>query len=110
MEYVKIAQKQDITPGHDKMKIFHDGKAVLVVNAGGSYYAVDDTCPHKGGSLYDGKLKGDHVICPKHGTVFDVRTGEVTTKGGMLFVKIDVDNIKTYPVKVVGEDIMIGFD
>lgn len=38
-------------------------------------FAVDDTCPHAGGSLTEGLLDGDLVICPLHAWAFETATG-----------------------------------
>ena len=54
-----------------------DGREVAVFRCrSGEVHAIEATCPHRGGPLADG-LVGDHsVICPLHGFVFDLRTGE----------------------------------
>ena len=51
------------------------GKKIAVFNATGQYYAIDDTCPHRGASLSQGSLSGTSVHCPWHGAEVDVRTG-----------------------------------
>ena len=53
-----------------------EDRAVLLVNIQNKYYAIDNKCPHMGGSLYDGQLDGNNIVCPRHGSVFDVRTGK----------------------------------
>lgn len=40
------------------------------------YFAIDDLCPHAGGSLGEGMLDGECVVCPIHGYSYHVRTGE----------------------------------
>ena len=40
------------------------------------FFAVDDNCPHAAGSLGEGMLSGDCVICPIHGYAYHVRSGE----------------------------------
>jgi nitrite reductase/ring-hydroxylating ferredoxin subunit len=44
---------------------------------GGAIYALDDTCVHAGCSLSGGKLDGSSVICPCHGSQYDLQTGSV---------------------------------
>ncbi|MDW4498912.1 nitrite reductase small subunit NirD [Sulfitobacter sp. D35] len=39
-------------------------------------YAIDNTCPHRGGPLAEGIVHGHSVTCPLHNWVFDLRTGE----------------------------------
>src|SRR5437763_6932930 len=61
------------------MKAVEVGDEIIcVVNVEGKYYAIDDICTHEGGPLADGSLEGYEVECPRHGSKFDVRTGEVT--------------------------------
>jgi 3-phenylpropionate/trans-cinnamate dioxygenase ferredoxin subunit len=107
MEYVKVAQISELGVG-SKKKISVEGKEILLTNIQNSYYAVDNTCPHMGGSLYDGNLEGSYISCPKHGSVFDVKTGKVVESGKLLFIKVKVHDIRSYPVKIEGSDIMIG--
>ena len=41
----------------------------------GRYFAVDDACPHAGGSLAEGLVEGETLICPIHGFAYHVREG-----------------------------------
>lgn len=49
---------------------------VAVYHVSGKLYAVADHCPHAGASLAAGEVAGTVVTCPRHGSQFDVRTGE----------------------------------
>lgn len=42
----------------------------------GRLHAVQDRCPHAGAALSEGELEGPVVTCPRHGSRFDVRSGE----------------------------------
>lgn len=54
-----------------------DGREVAVFRCrSGDVYAVEAECPHRGGPLADGLVGNHSVICPLHGFVFDLRTGE----------------------------------
>ena len=109
MKYVKAAQAIELGPGNKK-KVSLEGKEILLTNINDSYYAVDNTCTHMGGSLYEGDLDGSHIVCPKHGSIFDVMTGEVITRGKLFFINVKVHNLQSYPVKIEGNDIMIGIE
>ena len=50
---------------------------VLVVNAGGALSAIGNTCTHRGCRLSSGRLDDNEVTCRCHGSVFNVKTGEV---------------------------------
>jgi nitrite reductase (NADH) small subunit len=74
-EFVTVAQVEDIPPGTGHTVEVH-GVGVALFNVDGSFYAVDNTCPHAGGPLGEGQLEGHIVECPWHGWRFNVQTGE----------------------------------
>ena len=75
-DFVKVARTSEIPPGARK-SVWVEGIRVLVLNIGGTYYAVDDSCPHRECSMEHAKLKGTTIICPCHLAQFDLETGEV---------------------------------
>ena len=97
--FLKVAEIQDVSAGQRK-KVNVGGKHIALFNIGGTCYAIDDTCPHKGGPLSEGKIEGNNVTCPWHGSIFDVRTGEVVRPPAPV-------GISRYNVRVVGDDIEI---
>ncbi|CAI8001375.1 Biphenyl 2,3-dioxygenase, ferredoxin component [Geodia barretti] len=74
---------------------------VLIVNVDGEVHACDDICSHAYASLSEGDLDGAEVQCPLHGAIFNVRTGKVLTPPA-------VDALRTFEVKVEGDDILVG--
>lgn len=109
MRYIKVAEINEIAAGNKK-KVSAEGKEILLTHIEGAYYAVDNTCTHMGGSLYDGKLEGRHIVCPKHGSVFDVTTGKAVEGGKLLFIKVKIRDLGNYPVKIEGNDLLIGIE
>ena len=63
-----------------------------------------------GGSLYEGNLDGTHIVCPKHGSIFDVTTGQVVQSGKLFLIKVKVHDVQSYPVKIEGADLLIGME
>jgi nitrite reductase/ring-hydroxylating ferredoxin subunit len=53
------------------------GKKIVISNLNGTFYAIGNKCTHMGCNLSRGKIEGEHVICPCHGSTFDLKTGEV---------------------------------
>ena len=49
---------------------------VAVFRVEGQWCAIVDVCPHAGAALSGGELDGPVVTCPRHGSQFDVRSGE----------------------------------
>lgn len=54
-----------------------NGLPVLLVKQNGRIYAMSNTCPHAGGPLNEGTLEGGSVICPWHGSQFDLADGTI---------------------------------
>ncbi|MFA7673567.1 MAG: Rieske (2Fe-2S) protein [Clostridia bacterium] len=109
MEYIKIGRTTDVHDGN-KRKVTVNGKEILLTSVNNSYYAIDNTCPHMGGSLYEGKLNGSLISCPKHGSIYDVTNGKAIKSGKLFFIKVKISDVKSYPIKVEGTDIMIGIE
>ena len=58
--FVKVAKTDEIVPGQGKM-IEVGNKKIALFNLEGSFYAIDDTCTHRGGPLSEGVLEGKQV-------------------------------------------------
>jgi nitrite reductase/ring-hydroxylating ferredoxin subunit len=74
--FVKVAKTDEIVPGQGKI-IEVGGKKIALFNVEGSFYAIDDTCTHRGGPLSEGVFDGKEITCPWHGATYDVTSGEV---------------------------------
>jgi len=86
-----VAPVDEIPPGGRKL-VNAGGRAVVVFNLGGEFFALSNRCPHKGGSLCHGRLTGlvqssqpgeydysrlgEIIRCPWHSWEFDIRTGK----------------------------------
>ena len=72
---VAVCQEWDIPLGLGR-SFQVAGRLVAVFKArDGKLFAVDGTCPHKGGPLADGMLIGEQVVCPLHAFRFDGTSG-----------------------------------
>jgi nitrite reductase/ring-hydroxylating ferredoxin subunit/uncharacterized membrane protein len=58
-------------------RVVADGVAVCLVKRGEKIYGITDTCPHLGGPLSEGKLDGDTIQCPWHGSELSIVDGHV---------------------------------
>jgi len=72
--------------------VCRDGHEIAVFRIDGAVYAIEDSCPHAGGSLVLGQLDGTIVTCRVHGLRFDVRTGCHAGTGGL--------KARSYPVRM----------
>ncbi|MBP7692646.1 MAG: non-heme iron oxygenase ferredoxin subunit [Anaerolineales bacterium] len=99
-EYLVVATKAELPNGARKL-VEIDGQAIAVFNIAGAYYAIADVCSHDDGPVAEGELIEHEIECPRHGARFDVRTGQVLSFPAIV-------DIPAYPVKVDGDDILIG--
>jgi 3-phenylpropionate/trans-cinnamate dioxygenase ferredoxin subunit len=76
------------------------GKDILITNVDGHYYAIGSKCPHAGGNLAKGKLEGKIVTCPRHGSKFDVSTGNRIAGPA-------AQNEPRYEVKIAGKSVQV---
>lgn len=89
--YVTVAQAGDIPSGSGKV-VNVDNTLVALFNVDGAYYAISNTCVHRGGPLGEGVLEQDNVTCPWHGWRFNVKTGCNSFNPQV--------QVKSFPVKV----------
>ena len=97
--YVKVASVSQVAPGTGMVATVND-KEVAIFNVDGTFYAMDNTCKHRGGPLGEGELEGDTVTCPWHSWQYNVKSGHCLTKEG---IKMDC-----YEVRVEGEEVQIA--
>ena len=98
-EFVKVASVDEIPPGTGKVVQVRE-KPIALFNVEGHFYAISNQCPHEGGPLGEGYLKGCVVSCPWHDLAFDVRNGQGTDAGGYC--------VLSYDVRVTGDAVFIG--
>jgi nitrite reductase/ring-hydroxylating ferredoxin subunit len=99
---VKIATTSEVSPGTGK-EVEVEGKSIALFNLDGTFYAIDNACTHVGGPLGEGELAGDVVTCPWHGAKFNVKTGDVLGPPAR-------KGVRSYPVKVQGNDVLVELD
>jgi nitrite reductase (NADH) small subunit len=97
-EFVRVTGAADVLPGSGVVAEVK-GQSVAVFNVDGTYYAIDNTCVHRGGPLGEGELEGDTVTCPWHGWQYDVKSGKSINNPSAC--------VKSYQVKVEGSDVKI---
>jgi 3-phenylpropionate/trans-cinnamate dioxygenase ferredoxin subunit len=91
-----VAPVEEFPPG--SVKIVRAGMlAIGVYNCEGELLAIEDRCSHDDGPLAEGDWEQDEcvVVCPRHGSRFDIRTGRPLTLPAY-------EPVETYPVHVAG--------
>jgi 3-phenylpropionate/trans-cinnamate dioxygenase ferredoxin component len=79
-EIIEVCPVAELAPGEMRLIEWEDLE-IGVFNCGGSLYAIEDRCSHDDGPLAEGEFDPDHctVECPRHGSVFDLKTGKPKT-------------------------------
>jgi len=91
---IRVAPLVDFPPG--SVKIVEVGfVSVGVYNCGGDLLAIEDRCSHDDGPLCEGDWEPDEckVICPRHGSAFDLRSGRPLSLPAF-------QPVPTFPVRV----------
>ena len=95
---VSVCRRDALAPGGFRC-VEVGGTRILLYDVSGVLHATSATCAHLGGPLDMGVFEEGIVTCPWHGWQFDVRTGESVYDPGR--------RITTYPVSVVGDEILV---
>jgi len=75
-EFTAVLPAADL-PDATATKAMLGTTALVVVRRGDVVFALKETCSHAGGPLSEGKLEGDTIICPWHGSAFRLSDGAV---------------------------------
>lgn len=100
VEYVTVAPVEELPDG-ERLFLEIDETPIVVFNIAGGYFAIADVCSHDDGPVGDGDLNGYEIKCPRHGAIFDVRTGQVLALPAIV-------DIPAYPVRVEDGQIEVG--
>ena len=84
-KFVELAKTEELKRGTMK-KITAEGQEILLARVGDKYYATANRCSHMNGDLSQGALEGTVVTCPRHGSQFDISSGQAVRwlKGGLM--------------------------
>jgi nitrite reductase/ring-hydroxylating ferredoxin subunit len=99
MAFIKVAATQEVPPGQSK-QVKVSGKVLGLFNVNGTYYAIEDTCPHRGAPLSEGELTGTQVVCPWHAARFDLPTGANLSPPASR-------GVQSFKVQVVGDEVQV---
>lgn len=94
-----VARAEEIPVGGSKV-VEVNAREIAVFNVNGTFHAIYNICPHQGGPLGEGRLKGHVVSCPWHDLAFDVRSGLATDGGG--------NCVGSYQVRVNDGEVFVG--
>ena len=98
-EFVTVARVADVPPGTGKTVVV-GGREIALFNVGGTFYALDNTCPHQGGPLSEGWIEGTQVTCPWHAWTFHLTDGTMTLG--------DYASVDTFDVRLSGDEVAVS--
>ena len=101
--FLKVATTSEFEAAVGGKLVHVNEQEIALFKVGGNYYALENACPHAGGPLAEGEFEGDVVTCPWHGSQFNVMTGAVVGPPANR-------GVKSFPVRVTGNDVEIGID
>ncbi len=95
MAELDVCPVEELPPGSVKI-VVAGSIEVGVYNCGGEYFAIEDRCSHDDGPLCEGDWDEEDclVVCPRHGSQFDLRTGRPRSLPAY-------EPVDTFPVRVV---------
>jgi nitrite reductase/ring-hydroxylating ferredoxin subunit len=99
-EFVRVASRDELPPG-TLLGVEVEGVPICLANADGVVYAFQDNCSHQDFPLHEGTLEGTELECAWHGARFDIASGRVIALPA-------VKPIRTYEVKLEGDDILVA--
>jgi 3-phenylpropionate/trans-cinnamate dioxygenase ferredoxin subunit len=100
LEFVAVATLEEIGPG-ERLFFDVDRRSIVLFNIANGLYAIDDLCSHDGGPVGEGEVEGHAIECPRHGARFDLESGKALNLPAVV-------DIAAYPVRVEGDQILIG--
>jgi 3-phenylpropionate/trans-cinnamate dioxygenase ferredoxin subunit len=91
---IEVSTLEEFPPGSTKI-VTVGWTSIGVYNCNGKLYAIEDRCSHDDGPLAEGDWDQDlcRVICPRHGSAFDLETGIPRSLPAY-------EKVETYPVIV----------
>lgn len=103
-EIIEVCPVEQLKPGEVRLVEWEELE-IGVFNCGGTVYAIEDRCSHDNGPLVEGDLDQEActIECPRHGSLFDLRTGQPKTLPA--YVPVD-----TFPVIIEDETIKLEVD
>jgi len=80
-ETVTVCAIEDLPEGEMRLVEADDRKIGVFHAADGELYAIEDRCSHDDGPLAEGEFDASActVECPRHGSLFDLRSGRPKT-------------------------------
>ena len=97
--FVEVARREEVKREEGTI-VFVETKRLALFEVDGEVVCIKNSCPHAGGHLGRGSVKGCKVFCPRHDWAFDLTTGACETDPRY--------SVKRYAVKVEDGSVWVG--
>ena len=101
---LKVCAAEELAPGEMRL-IEADDRKIGVFNCDGGLHAIEDRCSHDDGPLAEGDFDAEActVECPRHGSLFDVKSGRPKTLPAYA-------PVQTFPVSIEDGQVLLEVD
>ncbi|MDU0459031.1 MAG: Rieske (2Fe-2S) protein [Geobacteraceae bacterium] len=96
---MQTAARVSEVPNFGKKVVTVSGREILLINIKGSFFAVENECPHQGSPLGGAVVKDGYISCPRHGYRFSLADGKCAEHPEFV--------LATFPVQVNGDEIQV---
>ena len=103
-ETVTVCSAEELAEGEMRL-VEANGVKIGVFKCGGELLAIEDRCSHDDGPLAEGEFDAETctVECPRHGSLFDLRTGKPKTLPAYV-------PVRTFAARVEGNEVKLEVD
>ena len=91
--------KTSEVPNFGKKVVSVSGREILLINIKGTFFAVENECPHQGSPMGAAVVKDGYIACPRHGYRFNLTDGKCAEHPEFV--------LATFPVRLNGDEILI---
>jgi nitrite reductase (NADH) small subunit len=95
---IKVATLKEIPKNYGKV-VQAAGRLIALFKMQDMVYAIDNECPHRGGPLGEGSVKGKIVSCPWHLWAYDITSGQCLSN--------PFGHVRSYPVSISGDEVWV---
>ena len=100
---ITLCRVSDMFEGESRKFTFANRAPIALFRLEGCYFAIDDTCTHAEGSLSEGFIEDNCVICPVHPGEFDIRTGRACSFPAE-------KDLGIYSVRILDEQVILDIE
>ncbi len=95
----RVAALEDVPEG-TSLAVDIGNKRIAIFCHEGRYFALDETCPHRGAPLHQGTIANGIIVCPWHQWQFNLENGCSPVN--------PLSKVQTYPVRIDRDAIWIA--